>query len=198
MTLLHQVCVLSSMTQYLIVHQRSLYNHPPLAGGLLPRARILVSREGDYELEILLKTIYRKRYRLFRKCTLQSCCDLPYARLQNAQYHVTWITCQTTLLSKHILTGFDTLLSFVIYSLFTCIYVIYFPLPPTLVKLPLVHAPPHQNSVADSNRTGVSISWSLILIVLVSISWSLILIVLVSISWSLVSYSSCTSDKLCG
>ena len=35
----------SSMTQYLIIHQRSLYNHPP---SLLPRARILVSREGDW------------------------------------------------------------------------------------------------------------------------------------------------------
>ena len=45
----------SSMTQYLIIHQRSLYNHPP--AGLLPRARILVSREGGYELQILLKTI---------------------------------------------------------------------------------------------------------------------------------------------
>ena len=31
----------SSMTQYLIIHERSLYNHPP--AGLLPRARILVS-----------------------------------------------------------------------------------------------------------------------------------------------------------
>ena len=53
MTLL-QVCVLL-MTQYLIIHQRSLYNHPP--AGLLPWARILVSQEGDYELQILLKTI---------------------------------------------------------------------------------------------------------------------------------------------
>ena len=43
------------MTQYQIIHQRSLYNHPP--AGLLPRARILVSREGDYKLQILLKTI---------------------------------------------------------------------------------------------------------------------------------------------
>ena len=43
------------MTQYLIIHQRSLYNPPP--AGLLPRARILVSREGDYELQILLQTI---------------------------------------------------------------------------------------------------------------------------------------------
>ena len=49
-----QVCVFISLTQYLIIHQRSLYNHP---AGLLPRARILVSREGDYELQILLKTI---------------------------------------------------------------------------------------------------------------------------------------------
>ena len=31
----------SSMTQYLITHQRSLYNHRP--AGLLPQARILVS-----------------------------------------------------------------------------------------------------------------------------------------------------------
>ena len=45
----------SSMTQYLIIHQRSLYNHPP--AGLLPRARILVSQEGDYELQILLKKV---------------------------------------------------------------------------------------------------------------------------------------------
>ena len=45
----------SSMTQYLIIHQRSLYNHP--LAGLLPQARILVSPEGDYELQILLKTI---------------------------------------------------------------------------------------------------------------------------------------------
>ena len=44
----------SSMTPYLIIHQRSLYNHP---AGLLPRARILVSRERDYELQILLKTL---------------------------------------------------------------------------------------------------------------------------------------------
>ena len=43
------------MTQYLIIHQRSLCNPPP--AGLLPWARILVSQEGDYELQILLKTI---------------------------------------------------------------------------------------------------------------------------------------------
>ena len=47
----------SSLTQHLIIHQRLLYNHPP--AGLLPRARIVVSREGDYELQILLKTIER-------------------------------------------------------------------------------------------------------------------------------------------
>ena len=35
----------SSMTQYLMIHQRSLYNHPP-AAGLLPRARILVTLFG--------------------------------------------------------------------------------------------------------------------------------------------------------
>ena len=40
----------SSMTQYLIIHQRSLNNHPP--ADLLPRARILVSREGDYRWQI--------------------------------------------------------------------------------------------------------------------------------------------------
>ena len=35
----------SSMTQYLIIHQRSLYNHPP--AGLLPRARIFfIARRG--------------------------------------------------------------------------------------------------------------------------------------------------------
>ena len=52
----------SSMTPYLIIHQRSLYNHPP--AGLLPRARILVSREGDYELQVLLRTT--------EKCTIYS------------------------------------------------------------------------------------------------------------------------------
>ena len=84
------------MTQYLIIHQRSLYNHP---AGLLPRARILLSREGNYELQILMKT--RKRYCLFRKCALQSYCDLAYAVVNyaitrrmdpvpNVQNHVTF------------------------------------------------------------------------------------------------------------
>ena len=45
----------TSTTDYLIIQQRSLYDHPP--AGLLPRARILVSQEGHYELQILLKTI---------------------------------------------------------------------------------------------------------------------------------------------
>ena len=37
----------SSMTPYLITHQRSLYNHTP--AGLINRARILVSRENVIE-----------------------------------------------------------------------------------------------------------------------------------------------------
>ena len=36
----------SLMTQYLIIHHRSLYNPPP--AGLLPRARILVSRVANF------------------------------------------------------------------------------------------------------------------------------------------------------
>ena len=36
----------SSMTHYLMIHQRSLYNHTP--AGLLPRARILVSRVANF------------------------------------------------------------------------------------------------------------------------------------------------------
>ena len=43
------------MVQYLIIVQKSLHNHPP--AGLLPRARILVSQVGDYELQILFKTV---------------------------------------------------------------------------------------------------------------------------------------------
>ena len=44
------------MTQYLIklIREITLLS----SAGLLPRARILVSQEGDYELHILLKTTY--------------------------------------------------------------------------------------------------------------------------------------------
>ena len=69
----HDITLCYSITQYLIIHQRSLCNHPPAS--LLPRARILVSREEDYELQNCIED-YRERYRLFKKCTLQSCCDL--------------------------------------------------------------------------------------------------------------------------
>ena len=69
----------SSMTQYLIIHQRSLYNPPP--AGLLPRVRILVSREGDYELQILLKTIYRKNT-VYSESAFYK---VAVTRLQNAQ-----------------------------------------------------------------------------------------------------------------
>ena len=39
----------------LVIQQRSLHNHPP--AGLVPRVRILIYEEGDYELQVLLKTI---------------------------------------------------------------------------------------------------------------------------------------------
>lgn len=38
-----------------MIQQRCLHDHPP--AGLLSRARILVSQEGSYELQVLLRTI---------------------------------------------------------------------------------------------------------------------------------------------
>ena len=55
----------SSMIPYLIIHQRSLYNHPAC---LLPRARILVSQEGDYKMNILLETI--EKGTVYSECVL--------------------------------------------------------------------------------------------------------------------------------
>ena len=51
-----------------IIHQRSLYNHPP--AGLLTRGKILVSREGDYVAIFIDK---------FRSVLTKSGCDLVYA-----------------------------------------------------------------------------------------------------------------------
>ena len=66
----------SSMTQYLIIRQRSLYNHVLL---------VCYLRQGFWYREkgIVRNLIedYRKRFRLFRKCALQSCA----AQLLNTQ-----------------------------------------------------------------------------------------------------------------
>ena len=67
----HFMTCSSSMTQYMIIHQRSLYNHPP--AGLLPRARILVSLANLVE-------DYRKSYHLSRHMD----------HVPNVQNHVTF------------------------------------------------------------------------------------------------------------
>lgn len=45
----------SSRGEYLVIYQRALHDHPP--AGLMSRARILVSKYGEYELQVLLQTI---------------------------------------------------------------------------------------------------------------------------------------------
>lgn len=45
----------SSASEYLVIYQRSLHDHPP--AGLISRVRILVSQNGGYELQVLLQTI---------------------------------------------------------------------------------------------------------------------------------------------
>ena len=91
----------SSMTQYLIIHQRSLYNHSP-AGLLRTLGKdFCIARRGLRVANFIED--YRKRYHLFRKCALQSCCDLAYAvanraischmdHMLNMRNHVTFRT----------------------------------------------------------------------------------------------------------